>query len=247
MINRFKQDFLTAVSFLTIIPIPMRCFKKKYSLSKSLRYFPLVGFLIGITSLLCVSFFKDTFSERLINLLLVLFPIIFTAGLHLDGVADFFDGFFQGKDKEDILRIMKDSHIGVWGVTSVIFCILLKWELLMILPAKNMSYLLALTLSRWTHVFLSYHHTYARPKGGLGKLIVGKIKIEELFIASIFAGAVSLWLGWKGICVYLGVLCFVWLMGLVYKKKLGGVTGDIIGATGEMTEIIVFYVLIMLG
>jgi len=241
-----KQNFLTAVSFLTIIPVSPRFFKKKYALNKSLRYFPLVGLLIGMVSLLCVSFFQNNFSERFINLLLVLFPVIFTAGLHLDAVADFLDGFFQGKNKEDILRIMKDSHIGVWGVTGVIFCILLKWELLSILPSKNTGYLLALTLSRWTHVFLSYHHTYARPEGGLGKLVVGKIKIEELLVASVFTFVISLWLGWHGILVYLGVLCFVWLMGKLYKKKLGGVTGDILGATGEMTEIVVFISLVVL-
>ncbi len=244
--SKIKQNFLTAVSFLTIIPIPPHFFKKKYSLNKSLRYFPLIGFLIGMSSLLCVSFFTNNFSDRFISLLLVLFPIIFTAGLHLDAVADFFDGFFQGKDKEDILRIMKDSHVGVWGVTGVVFCILIKWELLMLLPSKNISYLLALTLSRWSHVFLSYHHTYARSKGGLGKLIVGKVKIEELLVASLFTFAMSLWLGWHGICVYLGVLCFVWSMGFLYKKKLGGVTGDILGATGEMVEIVVFFILIIL-
>ncbi|VAX34991.1 Cobalamin synthase [hydrothermal vent metagenome] len=234
------RNFLTAVSFLTIIPIPKKFFQKKYSLASALVYFPLVGFFLSLFILFLVSILETVFPERLVNFLLVLLPIIFTAGLHLDAVADFFDGFFQGKNKEDILRIMKDSHIGVWGVTGIIFCILLKWELLMIVPVKKTAYILALTLARWSHVFLSYSCPCARPEGGLGKLIAGKVEIQIFIRASLLTLLVCLLLGMKGILIYGGVMVFVWLMSKVYKYKLGGITGDILGATGEMVEIMVF-------
>ena len=239
------NDFLIAVSFLTILPVSIDVTEKKNVLARAMIFFPLVGLGIAGVSLGLVHLLEPFLSERLSNLLLVLIPIVLSGGLHTDGLSDFFDGFFQGKNRDDILRVMKDSHIGVWGALSIIFFVLIKWELLMILPFKGKIFLLAMTLSRWSHVFLSYLQPYARSEGGLGESVAKKIGAREIIGMSILTLLVAVLLSWNGLCVSLGIFLFVLWMGHFCQKKIGGITGDTIGATGEMSEII-SYILFLL-
>jgi adenosylcobinamide-GDP ribazoletransferase len=176
----------------------------------------------------------------------VLFPILLSGCLHMDGFADFFDAFFQKKDRQEILTVMKDPHIGVWGVVGVMFCILLKWECLMIVPFRFESFLLAITLSRWAHVFLSYLQPYAGQDGGLGQAVAKKVGIRELLGASVFTLAVALILGLPGLLVFLIIALMVVLLGRFYKYRIGGITGDLIGATGEMCEIAAYMVILVI-
>lgn len=240
------NDFLIAVSFLTILPVSVDVTEKKNALARAMIFFPLVGLGIAGVSLGLVHLLNPFLSERLSNLLLVLFPIVLSGGLHTDGLSDFFDGFFQGKSREDILRVMKDPHIGVWGTLSIVFFILLKWELLMILPSKGKIFLVAITLSRWSHVFLSYLQPYARIEGGLGEAVAQKIGKRELAGASLLALLAAGLLGWNGLCVFLGIFLFVLWMGHFCQKKIGGITGDAIGATGEMSEIMSYVLFLAL-
>ena len=238
------NDFFTAVSFLTIIPVSVEGAEKKNALASAMIFFPLVGFGIAGVSFGLVHFWEPFLSERISNLLLVLLPILFSGGLHIDGVADFFDGFFQGKNREDILRVMKDPHIGVWGSLSIVFFVLIKWEPLMIVPFKGKIFLIAMTLSRWAQVFLSYSHSYAGKETGLGESVAQKIGRKEFAGATVFTFLAALLLGWKGLCVFLGIFLFVLGMGAFYKKKINGITGDLIGATAEMSELAAYVLFI---
>ena len=240
------NDFLVAVSFLTILPVSIDVTEKKNALARAMIFFPLVGLGIAGISFGLVHLFEPFLSERLSNLLLVLIPIVLSGGLHTDGLSDFFDGFFQGKNRDDILRVMKDSRIGVWGTLSIIFFVLIKWELLMILPLKGKIFLLAMTLSRWSHVFLSYLQPYARSEGGLGESVAKKVGAREIIGASIFTLLAAFLLGWKGLCEFLGIFLFVLWMGHFCQKKIGGITGDTIGATGEMSEIISYILFLVI-
>lgn len=238
--NRFPilNDFLIAVSFLTIFPVSIDVTEKKNALARAMIFFPLVGFGIAGVSLGLVKLLDPFLSERLGNLLLVLLPIVLSGGLHLDGLSDFFDGFFQGKNRDDILGAMKDPHIGVWGTLSIIFFILIKWELLMILPSKGKILLVAITLSRWSHVFLSSLQPSARSEGSLGEAVAKKVGAREIIGSSILTLLAVFLLGWKGLYEFFGIFLFVLWMGNFCQKKIGGITGDTIGATGEMSEII---------
>jgi len=239
-------NFWPAFSFLTIIPIPINTKSTKNTLAKSMRYFPLIGLGIGFVSLVIVSVFEQAFSQRFINLLLVLLPILVSGGLHVDGLADSFDAFFQGKSKEDILRVMKDSHIGVWGTLSIVFLVLFKWELLMILPNKASTFLFALSTSRWSHVVLCYLLPYAREENGLGKAVAGMVRKKEMMLSTLFTIGISFLLGIKGILVLLMCWGLIYLLSRFYKRKIDGITGDVIGATGELTEVFVYVIIIAL-
>ncbi len=245
--NPLCDDFFTALSFLTIIPVRGSVQRRKDALASSMFFFPLVGFGIAAVSLGLSRISGVFLSQRIANLLLVLFPILLSGCLHMDGFADFFDAFFQKKGREEILRVMKDPHIGVWGVVGVVFCILLKWECLMIVPLKAQSFLLAMTLSRWAHVFLCYLQLYAGQEGGLGEAVAKKVGLRELMGSTILTLPVTLMLGLPGLFVFSVIALFVLLSGRFYKGRIGGITGDLIGATGEMSEIIVYMVILSIA
>jgi adenosylcobinamide-GDP ribazoletransferase len=243
------RDFFTALTFLTVVPWPQ---SKKESggafgnLAASMSFFPFVGFLIAVASLAIVFILEPFVSARFSNLLLVLIPVLITGGLHLDGFSDFFDGFFQGKDRGDILRIMKDSRVGVWGAASIVFLILFQWELLNMVTLRNPAFLLALTTSRFSHALLSFRHSYAGTEGGLGSYVTGYVTRTTLIGAAFFTFALAACLGWVALGTCLGALVFILLAGTFIEKRIGGMTGDTLGAVGEMTELAVFLLILVL-
>jgi len=236
-----------AFSFLTIFPISVDSKDKKVTLSQSMACFPFVGIIIALVSLSIFYFIEPFTSLRFASLLLVLMPILLSGGLHVDGLADCFDAFFQGKDRDDILRVMKDSRIGVWGALSILFMVLLKWELIMILPSKVLSFIFALSVARWSQVFLCYLLPYARKEKGLGQQVAGAISPRELFLGLLFIILIGFPLGLIGLAVFILSTGIVFLLSRYYKHKLNGITGDVIGATSEITECIVLILIIVLS
>ena len=238
--KRLIKDFGTAVLFLTILPAPRPAQHDHRALASSMIFFPLVGFLIAAVSLGLVTAVTPFFPERFSTLLLVLIPILLTGALHVDGFADFFDAFFFGRSREHMLQIMKDSRIGVWGAVSIVFLVLMKWELLLLVPMRGKTFLAALALARWSQVLLSWFQPAAREGEGLGSQVAKRVGARELIGSSVFALAACALLNVQGFALALAVVAFVLISGVIYKKKFGGITGDLIGATSEMTELTVF-------
>ena len=239
----FLSRFTESVRFLTVFPVPgtKNLYARTNSLPGAMIFFPLTGMLIGV---LALAFFKLAglfFPERIAVLVLLVVPIFITGGLHVDGLADFCDGFFGGKTREDKLRIMKDSRIGTWAAAGVALNFLAKYELLAALVQKPIFFLLAVTLSRWTQVILSFYLPYARPAGGLGESAAGKLRGPQVLGATLFVLPVLFLSGIHGLFAALAALFAVCLLGIWMKNKLGGVTGDVLGAASEFTELIVLF------
>ena len=142
------MKFLNAISFLTIIKIPQRFYLKSQQYPGILVYFPVTGLLIGILNAFvftALNFFMPLFLSILI---IAIFEIVLTGGIHTDGVADVFDGVFSGeKDKSRIMEIMKKGDIGVFGGLALLFSTALKISLLFyIAKAANLSGFLSFDL-----------------------------------------------------------------------------------------------------
>lgn len=234
------KDCLEAFRFLTVFPLPRSQDVKPDALAQAMLFFPFVGFLIGVFSLVIFHGVQIIFPERIATFALLLTPIAISGGLHLDGFADFCDGFFGGKDRSEILRIMRDSRIGVWGAAGIILLILAKFEFLQVLPDRAVFFLMALTTSRWAQVVLSFFLLYAGDSKGLGASVARKVKPRQLFGATIFLLPIVFWLRMDGFLILGGICIFLVLLGVYFKKKIGGVTGDVIGATSELTELLIF-------
>ena len=232
------NSFLTALRFLTIIPLGDS--RKSTGLANAMPFFPAVGFLIGLASLAVFSIAEKFLPARAAVLLLMAVPVFLSAGLHVDGFTDFCDGFFGGRDKEGILRIMKDSRIGTWGALGLFLLLAAKFELLQDLLLRPKIFLLAMTASRWSQVIFSFFLPYARPEGGLGKSVAGKVSPGQTAGATVFLLLVVFWVGLTGLWILLGLAVFLFSLGLFVKRKLGGVTGDVLGAGSEVSELFIF-------
>lgn len=238
------NSLLLAMQFLTTFPLKIKDFSDK-KMAWALVYFPLVGLclglmLMGLNRLLFISGFQSV----VINIILVIVLIIFTGGMHLDGLADTADAFLSGKEKKEMLEIMRDAHIGVMGVLSLISIILLKIGLLSSLSVaeKPAALLLMCILSRWSVVLVMYLFPYARQEGKARLFIQGlnlKIFIVSLVVVLIFSFAI--W-GLKGLLVLVVISGSAYLMNKVINRKIGGVTGDTLGATIEVMEIAVLLI-----
>ena len=178
----FVKNFLEALGFLTIFPVSKT---RASQLAKAMIFFPLVGFLIGVFSF-GGFLLMENFLPSLAYLALVLIPILVTGGLHADGFTDFCDGFFSGRPKEEVLRIMKDSRIGAFGGLGLIFLVLAKYELVQQMPLTLFIFSLALAAGRWMQVALSFYLPYAGLEGGLGAATASRVGKRELIGASFF-------------------------------------------------------------
>jgi len=233
--------FLLALQFLTIIPVKIEKVKEA-DIAASMVCFPFVGLLLGfllagINNLLL----SLKFEELAVSIILIVSLIIFTGGLHLDGLSDTADALFSGKDKEKRLEIMRDSHAGVMGILSLICVILLKIVFLSSINTslKIVSLILMCTLSRWSLVFLMFLFPYARQEGK-AKVFIEKANFKIFVLATMIALVCSV-ITWqlKGLFIIAITSISAYAIGKFITNKIGGITGDTLGAINELTEVII--------
>ena len=241
------QYFLIALQFLTIFPVKIKSQIEEKSFGRSLVYFPVVGALIGLIAISISLVFH--FLPYLVNVALILIIlIVITGGIHLDGFADTCDGFYGSRSKEKILEIMRDSHIGTMGVIALVCLLLLKFTLLLNLPGGSLwRAVIAMTMfSRWSQVAACCFSRYSREEGKAKNFIVHAGR-KEFFIGGLVTViSLILIMKIKGLSLFLLSLAVIFLFITYAKRKIGGMTGDTIGATSEIAEVAViffFYVL----
>jgi len=235
------KGFIYALQFLTIIPIKTRGAAEERELGRSTAFFPLVGAVQGIilvgANLLCSRFLPTDIANGLVLVVLILT----NGGFHLDGFADTIDGLAGGSTKEERLNIMNDSRIGAIGVVAIVLLLLVKFLAINNLQTDAKSYILILlpVIGKWSMVPMAYWADYARPTGGLGKAFTEHTGIKEFLLATFFALSASvILLSWYGL-VYAGIIFIAaYLLTVFFKRKLGGVTGDVFGFQSEISEVI---------
>ncbi|HBT18447.1 MAG TPA: adenosylcobinamide-GDP ribazoletransferase [Clostridiaceae bacterium] len=241
------NKFLLLVQFFTTIPVKKSLSFDQEEFHQSAWYMPLLGLFVGVLQLSFAWTLSQMFSREWTLSMLFLFSFFLTGGLHLDGLADTFDGLFSGRKREEMLEIMKDSRLGTHGVLSLGFLFLLKFQLLYWMP-KDLFYpvvFLLPLLGRSILLGVCPKTPYAR-KEGFGQLFIGKVSLGTAWMAH---GVTIFFLWWM--LSYGGVVAYglVMLCGVLLKRKvvtlLGGLTGDILGAFLEGGEVLFlfFYVL----
>ena len=235
-------DFLAAVQFLTRIPTPNVPYDAN-SLSRAVKFFPVVGLLIGGTAALLHGLLAPHLSRLAAALAVVLFLAVITGLLHEDGLADVADGFGGGSNRERILLILKDSRIGSYGGAALVFSLLARVVLLASIPLAQVAHYLiaAHVLSRWTTLPLSYALASARAQEGQGARIARLTTRTSLVMGTLFTLAICIWvLRTHTLAPVLAAFLITLISGIYFKRKIGGVTGDCFGATNQLTEIAVY-------
>jgi adenosylcobinamide-GDP ribazoletransferase len=242
-IDRLSEEVVVAFQFLTRIPMPSVRFEAD-ALPRSIKFFPLVGLVIGSGAALLQRLLLPHLGRALVAFAVLTYLVLITGCFHEDGLADTADGFGGGWDREQILVILKDSRIGSYGATALILSLLGRYLLLATLPLEHFAaYVIsAHVLCRWSSLPLSYFLPTAREKDSQGARIARLTSLTSLTIGSFFSFAiVVLALRWAAVAPILVALLAVILSGLSYHKKIGGVTGDCFGATNQLTEIAIYF------
>lgn len=233
------RQFLTAVRFLTILPISQYADEDSQYFTDSVKYFAPVGLAIGITGSVITLIFSDLLPHTVLCAVATLYLSLISGFLHLDGVADTADGFFSAKAKSQILDIMHDSRVGAMGVIALLFLLLLKFSALSsISPEKLSLALLILPLSgRTAIVVIMSLLPYGREEGGLGRMFYREEnKVPLSFALGIFV-FLGLFVSMKTVLISMSVIFIVVILfGAWCNKMIGGYTGDTLGATCEITE-----------
>lgn len=244
MIKKEVYRFLAAIVFFTRIPVPRSIKLTDEHFNKSARYLTWVGLIIASAGVLILYLGLRIFPVSVALIITLLINTLITGALHEDGLADFCDGFGGGYDKTRILEIMKDSNSGSYGIIALILSYALRYLSLLAMPVNFLIhfYMLAAILSRFTLVLTMYQYSYARLNGNGKSGIVSKsISISDVIIAAIPILLLPFLISEYSVLL---LLIPVWITQIIMSRyihrKIGGYTGDCLGAMQQITEI-VFY------
>ncbi len=232
---------LIAVQFMTTVPVRLPYLPSREQNALSMLFYPVIGLLIGGVLWLMASFIH--LPIMLLSCLIVVAWVGLTGGLHLDGLADTADAWVGGfGDRERTLAIMKDPNTGAMGVIAIVLCLMLKWAsvygLLMLDDEYDASlvWLMIPMLGRLGVLVLFATTPYVRQQG-LGSALQDVPK-SLLWLVVVGIGAVLCVLSWQLAVAMLGVWAVMlsWLRWR-FVGRLGGITGDTVGASIEMVEV----------
>jgi adenosylcobinamide-GDP ribazoletransferase len=174
------------------------------------------------------------------------FLVIVTGALHLDGLGDAADGLLGHHPPEKALRIMKDSRIGAMGLAAVVSCLLVKWAGISALgPHRIPLLILVPAFARASVVFGMQALPYGRPDGGLGHPFFDRpLNASDYWVPAGLC-MVSLLLGWRGVWLIIAFAAVVFTVVTYYRRRLGCITGDMMGAMIEVSEAALFLLVAM--
>ena len=232
------KQLIILIQFMTRIPVFVNVEYDEEKLGKSIKYFPLVGAIIGIFLYgINILAGKITVNRQIAAIIIIIAEIFITGLIHIDGLADTADGLFSYAEKEKILEIMKDSRVGTNGAVALILYFTTKVILLSeIRPEYIILYPVISRLSTSINAGLG---EYAR-KNGMSNGIIGKNGKKEAVISIIITMILSfIILKVKGLIILIFAILFILLLMKGVKRKIGGITGDTMGASLELTSILV--------
>lgn len=253
---------IAAFQFLTRLPIPVQIDYTDRVFQRSVIFYPLAGFVIGLLLLLAGEGLSLVLPAMPAAVLLLGFWVVLTGGLHLDGLMDTADGILSHRPREQMLEIMKDSRVGAMGVIVCVLHLLLKFSLLYTLLGSggmgSVCFLLAIVpiWSRWFMVTAIQGWPYARRDSGLGSFFRGVTKwhvtmsvLVALFTTTLLVAVFSTWLADSSVISFsfiygltiifsfaIGTILTGWILATYISRKLGGLTGDTYGALNELLE-----------
>lgn len=240
-----KDRFLSALGFITVLPTGKNY---TYSPAGMTPLFPVVGLIVGGLLACFDAAVRILWNPDVAALLDVIFLIVITGAFHLDGLADTADGFFSHRSRERMLEIMKDSHIGAMGVVALFCGLSTKWAGIGSLQGSGLERALILLLvpayARSSLMFGIRFLPYGRTEG-TGKGHFDKTLSFRDFAWMTLPVVLSFALGFKGIVLNLAFIMMVMSLLGYYKKKMGCITGDMLGAMVEVGESVLFLALVM--
>jgi adenosylcobinamide-GDP ribazoletransferase len=232
------MGLLAALEFLTRLRMRRRPSGDMRAVAAAQGWFPAVGLVLGAFLLGLDLLASRALPVASVDVLLVVALAALTGGLHLDGLGDTADGLLGGRDRDERLAIMRDPHAGSFAVIAIVSVLALKWAGLAATPraVRFEAILLAPCLARFAMVAAAAAFPYARDEG-MGAAFHDAARPVPVIIAGATAAATAVaLLGAGGLIAVAFALCCALAAGACARRSIGGVTGDVYGATAEITE-----------
>ena len=237
------RPFIFAWHFLTTIPLSrVHHDPTGPELATSMAWYPVVGLLIGSSLVAADLALQGVFDSAVVNALLIVLLVLLTRGLHQDGLADTLDGLAGGRTPSARLSIMRDPHIGALGATGLFLSLILRYAGLLALPHEIRWPALCCmpAVGRWAMVTAAWISPYARTEGGLAAPFLTHLSWRQVVLSTLVV-AVGLGVGFGTLTAFVVMMvgALVLLTGWWgCRSWFGGITGDTLGATNELMEIL---------
>lgn len=232
------RNFISAIQFITILPVGRNV---AFDPPKMIPHFPVVGLVLGILTALFDSAVMSLWSKPVASLLDVIFLAVLTGAFHIDGLGDTADGLLGQRSREKTLAIMKDSRLGTMGLVAIVFGLSLKWGGITGLDYQRSLWLILVpAYARGGMLFGIRLLEYGRPSGGTGLEFFRERPGMSAFWGLLGPLAISLLLGWKALWLNVSFGCITAVLIWYYKRRIGCITGDMLGAMTEITEAVLF-------
>ena len=231
--------FLAALRFLTILPLPWGAARDGRYFTSSIYWFPAIGLLLGLLTAAAALLLARVLPLTVVAPLAMVIPVVLSGALHLDGLADSGDGLLSARPRDQALEIMRDSRIGAMGVISLILVLLLRFAALASLSQPLLlSALVIMPLAgRCAIVLAMALLPYAREGEGLGRLFYSPAsRLAAGWSGLVLLAAAATLAPEQSLLLVLFLAAWVGLFSLWCRSRLGGATGDTLGATSELTE-----------
>lgn len=233
------KSLMAAVRFLTILPLPGSGEKDPEFFDGALFYFTITGLLIGCFGALFAFLLVKILPVIVSAVLLTIFLSLASGFLHVDGLADSCDGLLSARSAPKCLEIMRDSRIGVMGAAVLCAVFLLKTASITAIDQENIyqAIIIAPAAGRTAIIFMMALLPYARKNEGIGALFYsGTNRWAPFFSALFFISAAALLIPSKLVLLSMILVISVVLFSWICRKKIGGATGDTLGAICELSE-----------
>lgn len=239
--------FFLALGFFSRIPMPSWINYSPENLNRASRYFTLVGWLLGGLVALVFLAADYLFSNSISLWLAMAFSLLLTGAFHEDGLADTADGFGGAFLREKKISIMKDSRIGTYGATALVMALLGKYVLLIENSQIALSIFIAYALSRAVAASLVFDMRYvAEDDGSKSKPLANNQSKTDLVILLATCLPVFFLLQWQKAVLIIAVLILVrYAAKFYFQKQIGGYTGDCLGAAQQISELVIYALLLI--
>jgi len=232
--ERLMKKIIAAIQFITVIPLGK---PGTYDPTGMIAFFPFVGLLLGGIVSVFDLVILNIWSPVTASLLDVILLIMLTGALHIDGLADTADGLYGNRPREKALAIMKDSRVGAMGLVAVFCGLSVKWAgLAEISVHRSLLLLIIPVYARSSMLFGIRFLEYGRPGGGAGHGVFTEKLAARSFWGLVIPVTLSFFLGWSAVVLNLGFAVIVMCTLGFYRRRIGCITGDMLGALTEVTE-----------
>ena len=239
------KSLISAIQFMTILPTGK---PGAFDPKGMVQFFPIVGIILGAMVAAFDQVALRLWPEPVVCLLDVVFLVVVTGAFHLDGLGDAADGLLGHRSREKTLAIMKDSRIGVMGLAAIICGLSMKWGGIMSLGADRSILLIIIpAYARGGMLFGIRFLEYGRPDGGTGHDFFDNGLKLSAFWGLLIPVAISAFLGWRGVWLIFLFIITTSIILMYYKKRIGCITGDMLGAMCETTESVLFLLVLAGG